>query len=87
MALSYIITSACLLSLGGILIGTGLLRLSLLDRRRMEYYRQSTCRWHQWQVLEGGSSLVCALCGKRCQRVNPSRDKDPESIPSENIFP
>ncbi len=87
MALSYIITSACLLSLGGILIGTGLLRLSLVDRRRMEYYRQSVCRWHQWEVVDGGTSLVCTLCGKRCQRINPSRDKEPESIPSENIFP
>jgi hypothetical protein len=85
--LTNIIAPLCLLSLGGIILGAGLFRLSLLDRRRMEYNRQNTCQWHHWQALKEGTSLVCALCGKRCQRVNPSRDKDPETIPSENIFP
>ena len=86
MALANIITSVCLLSLGGVIVGAGLFRLNRLDRRRMDYARQSACRWHQWRVLEDGSALTCSLCGKRWPRTNFPQDRDPESIPSENLF-
>lgn len=86
MVLPDIITSAYLLSLGGVIVGAGLLRLSRQDQARVEFHRQSACRWHQWQVLEEGTSLVCALCGKTSRRIRSSTDPDPERIPSENIF-
>lgn len=87
MALTNIITSICLLSLGGIIVGAGLLRLDRLDRRRLEAARQNACQWHHWQLLEEGSSLVCALCGKKCRRLNRSPDRAPEPVPSDNLFP
>ncbi len=83
MVLPNIITSVCLLSLGGIILGAGLLRLSLQDRQRMEYDRQSSCRWHHWQVLDDGTALVCGLCGKRSRRVNGPSDRGPGSISTE----
>lgn len=83
----YLLASVCLLSLGAVIVAGGLLRLSRLDRERMEYGRQSACRWHQWRILEGGTSLVCAICGKKSPPINPSHDRGPETISSQNIFP
>ncbi len=69
-----------LLSLGGVIGAAGLLRLSRLDRLRWEYIRQNACRWHQWHLMEGGTSLICALCGKKSRLINPHPDSPPETI-------
>jgi len=87
MVLTDVITLVSLVSLGGVIAAAGFLRLSRLDRLRWDRIRQNACRWHQWQPLEGGTSLICALCGKRSRLVNPSRDRDPETISSGNILP
>lgn len=87
MVLPDIVLSVSLLSLGGVIVGAGLVRLDRQDRRRIEYTRQSACLWHHWQALEEETLLICALCGKRSRRVNPTRDRDPETIPLESIFP
>jgi len=81
MVLGDVMTLASLLSLGGIIGAAGLLRLSRLDRLRWEYMRQDACRWHRWQVLKEGAWLVCALCGKRSRRLNPSHEAGHENTP------
>jgi len=78
MFVTDVITIVSLLSLGGIIGLAGFRRLFRLDRLRWEYIRQSACRWHRWQVIEGGTSLVCALCGKRSRRLNPAPEFPPE---------
>jgi len=87
MGLKDVIALVSLLSLGGIIGAAGLLRLFRLDRLRWERIRQNACRWHRWQIREGGTPLVCALCGKRSRRINPSRDRDPETISSGSALP
>jgi len=82
-----VITLISFCSLGGIMIGVGLLRLARLDRLRMQYLRQSACRLHNWTPLEGGTSLICTLCGKKSRRINPLPDCPPESISSGGILP
>jgi len=78
MVVTDVITILSLLSLGGIIGVAGFRRLFRLDCLRWEYVRQNGCRWHRWQVLEQGASLVCALCGKRSRRVNPVPDSPPD---------
>ena len=78
MVVTDVITVLSLLSLGGIIGAAGFQRLVRLDRLRWEYIRQNACRWHRWQTLEEGTSLVCALCGKRSRRLNPAPDSPPE---------
>lgn len=88
MVLADIITFVSLLSLGGIIGAAGFLRLSRLDRLRWERIRQNACRWHRWQILKEGTSLICTLCGKKSRRVNPLPDSPPEeTISSGNISP
>lgn len=87
MVLADVITVVSLFSLGGIIGAAGFLRLFRLDRLRWERIRQNACRWHHWRTLEEGTLLVCSLCGKTSRRVNPSRDRDVETISSGNIFP
>ncbi len=87
MALPDLILSVSLLSLGGVFVGVGLRRLDRLDRRRVESSRQNGCRWHHWQVLEEGTSLICALCGKKSRMVNPAHDRGSETISSGNTPP
>jgi hypothetical protein len=87
MVLPDILLSASLLSLGGVVVGAGLLRLDRMDRRRLEITRQSNCRWHQWQTSEERGWLVCRLCGKRARRLNPWEDHNRDRIPSDNILP
>lgn len=84
MVLTDVITLVSLLSLGGIIGVAGFRRLFLLDRLRWEYIRQNACRWHRWQRIERENSLVCGLCGKKS---SPSRDRDPETLSSGNLFP
>lgn len=74
-----VLTLVSLLSLGGIIGAAGLLRVFRLDRLRWERIRQNACRWHRWEILEEGASLVCALCGKRSCRLNPWRERDAEA--------
>ena len=81
MVLGDVMTLVSLLSLGGIIGAAGLLRLSRLDRLRWEYMRQDACRWHRWQVLKEGAWLVCALCGKRSRRLNPSHEAGHKTPP------
>lgn len=78
MVLTDVITVVSLLSLGGIIGLAGFRRLFRLDRLRWDYTRQNACRWHRWQVTEGGTSLICALCGKRSRRLNPPPEFPPE---------
>lgn len=78
MVLTDVITVVSLLSLGGIIGLAGFRRLFRLDRLRWEYIRQNACRWHRWQVTEGGTSLICGLCGKRSRRLNPPPEFPPE---------
>ena len=78
MVVTDVITVLSLLSLGGIIGAAGFQRLVRLDRLRWEYIRQNACRWHRWQSLEQGTSLVCALCGKRSRRLNPPPEFPPE---------
>ncbi len=80
MVVTDVITVLSLLSLGGIIGVAGFRRLFRLDRLRWEYVRQNGCRWHRWQILEQGTSLVCALCGKRSRRLNPLPDSPPDLI-------
>lgn len=87
MALATVITSVCVVSLCSLLVGAGLVHLARLDRRRMEYDRQSACQWHHWRALEDGSWLVCGLCGKRTRRLNPPPDRDLGTISSDSILP
>ena len=87
MVLTDIITFVSLLFLGGIIGAAGFLRLSRLDRLRWERIRQNACRWHRWQVLEGGSALICTLCGKRSRLMNPLPDRPQETSSSGNILP
>jgi hypothetical protein len=88
MVLADVTTLVSLLSLGGIIGAAGFLRLSRLDRLRWEHIRQSACRWHRWQILEGGTSLMCTLCGKKSRRINPLPDSPlDETISSGNILP
>ena len=87
MALPDILLSVSLLSFGGMVVGTGLLRLDRMDRRRLEIARQSNCQWHQWQTSEEEGWLVCRLCGKRSQRLNPHEDPVRDATPSGSIFP
>ncbi len=86
MAVLNIATSLCLLLLGVVIVGSGLRLLDRLDRLQMEYNRQNACRWHHWQISEEGSSLVCALCGKKSRMINPSRDRDSEPTPFDHFF-
>ena len=86
MAFGDIVTSVCLLALGGVIVGAGLWHLDRQDRRRVEATRQNGCRWHHWQALEGGIWLVCRLCAKRSRRLNPHGKGGRETLPSENIF-
>jgi hypothetical protein len=82
-----IVLSVMLLSLGGAVVGAGLWRLDRQDRLRLRAARQSRCRWHRWEALaEDPAWLVCALCGKRCRRLNP-REERGEPSPSEHLFP
>jgi hypothetical protein len=78
MVLTDVITIVSLLSLGGIIGLAGFRRLFRLDRLRWEYVRQNACRWHRWQSVDQGTSLVCALCGKSSRRVNPRSEFPPE---------
>ena len=78
MVLTDVITVVSLLSLGGIIGTAGFQRLVRLDRLRWEYIRQNACRWHRWQIIEQGTSLVCTLCGKRSRRMNPLPEFPPE---------
>jgi len=78
MVLTDVITVVSLLSLGGIIGLAGFRRLFRLDHLRWEYIRQNACRWHRWQTLEEGTSLICALCGKRSRRLNPPPEFPPE---------
>ncbi len=87
MVLTNFTAYLCLFSLCVVFLGAGLLRLDRLDRRRMEYYRQTACRWHEWQISEEGNWFGCALCGRRSRMVNPSCDQDPEPIPSDTLCP
>ncbi len=87
MTLANVITLMSFCSLGGIMIGVGLVRLARLDRLRMQYLRQEACRLHRWEVLEGGTMLVCGLCGKRSRRINPVPDCPPESVSSGGMLP
>ncbi len=87
MAIADIITSVCLLTLGGIIVGAGLWHLDRQDRRRIEDIRQRACRWHYWEPSEDKGLLVCGLCGKKSRRINPRGDGGPGSVPLENIFP
>lgn len=87
MTLTVAITVLSFCSLGGLMIGIGLLRLARLDRLRMQYLRQNACRLHNWKPLEGGTSLVCTLCGKNSRRINPLPDSPPESFISGGFLP
>jgi len=74
MTVANVITLISFCSLGGIMIGVGLLRLARLDRLRMQYLRQS-------------ASLICTLCGKKSRRINPLPDCPPESVSSGGMLP
>ena len=80
MVVTDVITLVSLLSLGGIIGAAGFHRLVRLDRLRWEYIRQNACRWHRWQIFEEGTSLICALCGKRSRRLNPAPEFPPDVI-------
>ncbi len=84
MAFGDIVTSVCLLALGGIIVGAGLWHLDRQDRRRVEDTRQRGCRWHHWQASEEGVWLVCRLCGKRSRKFNPREDRVRETL---SFFP
>jgi len=85
MALN-IAASLCVLSLGVLIVGTGLRLLNRLDRLGMEYNKQNACRWHHWQMSEDGSTLVCGICGKKNQMVNSSHDQVSKSVPFDHHF-
>lgn len=87
MLLPDILLSVTLLGLGGAVVGTGIVCLNRRDRRCMERNRQDACGWHQWQVTEGGSTVVCSLCGKQSPKVNGTRDLSSERIFTENTLP
>jgi len=87
MVATDVITLVSLLSIGGIIGAAGFVRLLRLDRLRWERNRQNACRWHRWQMAEGGSSLVCALCAKKSRLINPHGEPDLESTSSTNIPP
>ena len=87
MTLANVITLISFCSLSGIMIGVGLRHLCRLDRLRMQYLRQNACGLHNWKPLEGGTSLICTLCGKKSRRINPLPDTPPESISSGGILP
>jgi hypothetical protein len=87
MVVTDVITVVSLLSIGGIIGAAGFRRLFRLDRLRWERIRQTACRWHRWQTVEGGASLVCALCGKKSRRINPARDPDADSGSSGSLLP
>ena len=82
-----IAAALCLLSLGVLIVGTGLRLLNRLDRLRMEYNRQNACRWHHWQISEEESSLICGVCGKKSQMINSPHGRDSESVPFDHHFP
>ncbi len=82
-----IAASLCLLSLGVVIVGSGLRLVDRLDRLQTERNRQDACRWHHWQISEEGSSLVCAACGKKHQMINTYHDRDSEPGPFDHHFP
>ena len=82
MTLPDVLFTVSLLSLGGAVVGAGLVCLNRRDRRSLERNRQDACRWHQWVVLEGGATVLCSLCGKQSPRLNAARD-----VRSERNFP
>lgn len=82
-----IAASLCLLSLGVVIVGSGLRLVDRLDRLQLEHNKQNACRWHHWKILEEGSSLVCAACGKKHQMINTDHDRDPEPGPFDHHFP
>lgn len=87
MTLTVVITVLSFGSLGGLMIGIGLVRLARLDRLRMQYLRQEACRLHRWQPLKGENALVCSLCERRSRRINPVLDSPPESFISGGFLP
>jgi hypothetical protein len=86
MAFGDIVTSICLLALGGIIVGAGLWHLDRQDRRQVGDIRQRACRWHHWEPSEDRVWLVCGLCGKKSRKINPRNDGGPGAVPLENIF-
>jgi hypothetical protein len=87
MAPADIFTSVCVLSLGGIIVGTGLWCLDRRDRLRIAVARQASCRWHRWQPSMEGIWLVCSVCGKRSLGLNPREEESRALPPPDHLFP
>jgi hypothetical protein len=86
MALPDIFLSVSLLSIGAVVVGTGLRCLDRRDRLRAEAARQNGCPWHHWQASEDAIWLICGLCGKRSRKLNPHDDLGHGTPPPENII-
>lgn len=87
MSFPDILLAVSLLSFGGAIVGAGLVCLNRRDRRYLERNKQEACRWHEWRVLEEGTTITCSLCGRRSLRVNDARKLTPQKISPQNFLP